>query len=238
MHLLCVIPARLGSTRLPQKPLRPLGGEPLIRVVARRALELGLAARVVVAGDDPRILEAVAPLGVEAVLTDRAHRSGTERVAEVARRPEYRDAEIVLNLQGDEPLIPREAALGAVRRVEGGAEIGTAADPLQARDRLHPDRVKVAVDAVGRALDFFRTPQTPACGRQPAVFRHVGVYAYRPAALERWIALPPVAEEIEERLEQLRPLRHGMTIGVEPLRVPAPPGVDSEEDLRLVEAAL
>jgi 3-deoxy-manno-octulosonate cytidylyltransferase (CMP-KDO synthetase) len=70
------------------------------------------------------------------------------------------------------------------------------------------------------------------------VFRHVGVYAYRPAALERWIALPPVAEEIEERLEQLRPLRHGMTIGVEPLRVPAPPGVDSEEDLRLVEAAL
>ncbi len=193
---------------------------------------------MIVAGDDPRILDAVAPLGVEAVLTDPNHRSGTERVAEVARRPEYRDADIVLNLQGDEPLIPREAALGAVRRVESGADVGTAADPLQERDLFHPDRVKVTVDATGRALDFFRTPAAPACARQPAVFRHVGVYAYRPAALERWIALAPVAEEIEQRLEQLRPLRHGMTIGVEPLREPVPPGVDSEEDLRLVEAAL
>lgn len=238
MRLLCVVPARLGSSRLPEKPLRLLAGEPLIRVVTRRVLALDLGAHIVIAADDARILEAVAELGVDGVLTDPAHRSGTERVAEVVRRPPYRDVDVVLNVQGDEPGITREAALGAVARVAAGDAVGTAAHALADGELWHPHRVKVRVDPRGRALEFFRTPTAPACAHRAATLRHVGIYAYAPAALARWVALTPVAEEFDEGLEQLRPLRHGMAIGVAPLADAVPPGIDTEEDLRLVEATL
>lgn len=237
VRIVVVIPARIGSTRLPQKPLRLLAGEPLIRVVARRALALGLGGPVVVASDDRRVLEAVAPLGVAGVLTDPGHASGTERVAEVAARPELASADMLLNLQGDEPFLTRSAALGALRRVERGDDVGTAAQPLRPGVDRNPNRVKVEIDARGTARRFFRSPDpaTPPAGE---VLQHLGVYAYTPATVRRWVALPPVAGERADELEQLRPLAHGMRIGVAKLSEAAPHGIDTEEDLRLAEAML
>jgi 3-deoxy-manno-octulosonate cytidylyltransferase (CMP-KDO synthetase) len=237
VRLLCVIPARLGSTRLPHKPLRLLGGEPLIRVVARRALELDLGGPVVVASDHPAVLQAVGPLAVAGVLTG-PHSSGTERVAAVVRRPEYLGADLVLNLQGDEPFLPREAAVGAVGRVLAGDDVGTAAQPLSDGAWRDPRRVKVEIDRRGRARRFFRTPDAPACGKGWPTFQHMGVYAYRPDALARWMTLPPAADEAVEGLEQLRPLMCGMTIGVATVTEPAPHGIDTEDDLRTAEALL
>lgn len=207
-----------------------------MRVVARHALELDLGGPVVVASDEERVLEAVAPLGVVGVLTRPDHRSGTERVAEVAGRPEFGGAEVVLNLQGDEPFLPREAALGALARVRHGDDVGTAAQPLEPRAWRDPHRVKVDVDGRGRALRFYRMP--PARTRPPpaAALQHVGVYAYAPATLRRWVALPATRAETAERLEQLRPLAHGFAIGVAVLAGKVPHGIDTEEDLRTAEA--
>lgn len=238
MRLVCVIPARYDSTRLPGKPLRLLRGEPLIRVVARRALAFDLAGDIVVASDDARVLEAVADVRVDGLLTARTHASGTERVAEAVDRLGLRDADLVLNLQGDEPFLPREAAAGALDRVYAGDDIGTAAQPLGPDGMRDPHRVKVELDGRGRALRFYRTPAGPACAFRPAVFQHLGVYAVRAGTLRTWLALPPVDDERTERLEQLRPLAHGMRIGVAVLPVAVPHGIDTEHDLQLAEAAL
>jgi len=239
VHVLCVVPARIGSTRLAQKPLRLIAGEPLIRHVARRVAEFDLGLRVVVATDDPRVADAVAGLPVESLLTSPALTSGTERAAAVLAHPDYQRHEIVVNVQGDEPLIEREAVLGVLERVsQVGEEIGTAAGPLELGALADPNRVKVVVDGRGRALGFFRTPRPPACGRYQATFQHVGVYAYRARALRRWMALPPTAQELDERLEQLRPLAYGLTIGVAVLNAPAAPGVDTETDIRDIESRL
>jgi 3-deoxy-manno-octulosonate cytidylyltransferase (CMP-KDO synthetase) len=234
-----VIPARLGSTRISQKPLRLIAGEPLIRLVARRVLEFELGLRVVVATDDRRVSAAVSGLPVETLLTSPALASGTERTAAVIEHRAYRRHEVVLNVQGDEPLIEREAVSGALDRVTAcGDEIGTAAAPLDDGVWWDPHRVKVMVDGRGRALAFFRTPEAPACARRHAVFQHLGVYAYRAAALRRWVALPRAVEEEQERLEQLRPLAHGLTIGVAVQDAPAAPSVDTDRDLREVESRL
>jgi 3-deoxy-manno-octulosonate cytidylyltransferase (CMP-KDO synthetase) len=239
VRVLCVIPARIGSTRLSQKPLRPVAGEPLIALVARRVLDFDLDLRVVVATDDARVSEAVSGLPVETVLTSPALGSGTERAAAVLALSQYAGQDPVLNVQGDEPLIERAAVAGALERVtSSGDEVGTAAAPLGPGGLRDPHRVKVMVDGRGRALGFFRTPEAPACARRHAVFQHLGVYAYRAAALRRWVALSPVAEEERERLEQLRPLLHGFTIGVAVQDAPAAPGVDTETDLREVESRL
>jgi 3-deoxy-manno-octulosonate cytidylyltransferase (CMP-KDO synthetase) len=233
--LVCVIPARLGASRLPEKPLRLFAGEPLVRVVARHALALDLGGPVVVASDDERVLEAVAPLGIAALLTRGDHGSGTERVAEVIDRPEFATADVVLNLQGDEPFLPRAAALGAVQRVRAGDDVGTAAQPLHQGAWRDPHRVKVELDGRGRALSFYRTPPARACRPRGPTLQHVGVYAYSPASLRRWVALPPTIEERTERLEQLRPLRHGFRIGVAALTEVVPHGIDTEDDLRMAE---
>lgn len=238
MRLVCVIPARYDSTRLPGKPLRLLGGEPLIRIVTRRALAFDLPGDVVVASDDQRVLDAVGVPGVDCVLTDGGHASGTERVAEVVARRGLEDADLVLNLQGDEPFLPREAAVGALDRVRAGDDIGTAAQPVTPEGRRNPHRVKVELDGRGRALRFYRTPTAPACGFPPPAFQHVGVYAYRVATLRTWVTLPRVGEETTEGLEQLRPLAHGLRIGVTVLSAAAPHGIDTEHDLRLAEALL
>jgi 3-deoxy-manno-octulosonate cytidylyltransferase (CMP-KDO synthetase) len=238
VRLVCVIPARIGSTRLPGKPLRLLGGEPLIRRVVRRAMSLDLGAPVVVASDDPEVLAAVAGTEAIGVLTASGLRSGTERVAAAMDDPAFPPADVVLNLQGDEPFLPAAAAAGAVRRVRAGDDVGTAAHPLTPEAWRNPHRVKVEVDGRGHAQRFFRTPGPPACTRHAPTFQHVGVYAYRPAALRRWTTLPCLEAERDEGLEQLRPLAHGMRIGVAVLEDAVPSGIDTEDDLRLAEAML
>jgi 3-deoxy-manno-octulosonate cytidylyltransferase (CMP-KDO synthetase) len=202
-------------------------------------MDLGLDARIVVATDDARVGEAVAGLAVDALVTVGVARSGTERVARVLEHPAYRGYDTVVNVQGDEPLIDRATVLGALERVtRDGDDVGTGAAPLARSEFANPNRVKVAVDGRSRALAFFRTPGAPACARHDATFRHVGVYAYRAAALRRWLALPPAPGEGDEGLEQLRPLAHGMRIGVAVQEEPAAPGVDTEADILEVEAQL
>jgi 3-deoxy-manno-octulosonate cytidylyltransferase (CMP-KDO synthetase) len=239
MHVLSVIPARLGSTRLPNKPLRLLAGEPLIRRVAQRVLELGLDGPVVVATDSRRVASAVQGLGADAVLTSPWHQSGTEHVAEVIRRPEYAGFGLVLNVQGDEPFVPPEAVHGALARVAAGDPIGTAAAPMPPEHASDSNRVKVVVDGSGHAVTFTRSP-VPSSPRTlvPPSLTHIGVYAYRRDALLAWVAAEPVAQETSERLEQLRPLALGMTIGVAVLDHAVPSGIDTEEDLALADLCL
>ncbi len=207
-----------------------------MRLVARRALELGLADALVVATDDQRVVDAVAPLGIEGILTDPDLRSGTERVAEVARMKRFASVDAVLNVQGDEPFFPLEAARGAVRRVADGDPIGTAAAPLEAEDVTSLDRVKVVVDGTGHALRFSRAlPASGAWACEVEVRHHIGIYAYERRALLRWASLPQAPEELAEGLEQVRPLAHGIPVGVETIDAPAPPSVDTPEDLTAAE---
>ncbi len=205
----------------------------------RRVLDFDLGFRVAVATDDLRVGQAVSGLGVESVLTSPELASGTERVAAVLELAEYRDYQVVLNVQGDEPLIERRAVVGALERVtRHGDEVGTVGAPMDRGALGDPNRVKVVVDGRGRALAFFRSPRAPACARHEAVFQHVGVYAYRAAALRRWVGLSRTAEEESKRLEQLRPLADGMRVGVALQGAPAAPGVDTEADLRQIESHL
>lgn len=237
MSVLAVIPARLGATRLPRKPLRLLAGEPLVVRVYQRVLALGIGDHVVVATDHPEVLAACEARGVPVVLTRDDHPSGTDRVAEVVARPEFAHFRVILNVQGDEPFVSREALAGAVAIVTGGqAPIGTAAVPLPVGALSAPDVVKVVRGDDGRALYFSRAPipylRDPAdAGSQQALARqHVGVYAYTREALQSWVGWAPHPLELVERLEQLRPLAHGLTIGV--ADVPAAEGgIDTEDDL-------
>ncbi len=207
-----------------------------MRLVARRALELGVAQEVVVATDDQRVVDAVAPLGVEGVLTDPGLRSGTERAAALAGADRFSRFDAVLNIQGDEPFFPLEAAAGAVQRVLEGDPIGTAAAPLVADDITNTNRVKVVVDGGGHALRFSRMlPASGAWACEIEVRHHIGVYAYERRALLRWAALPEAAEERAEGLEQMRPLAHGIPVGVAQIDTPAPPSVDTEQDLARAE---
>jgi 3-deoxy-manno-octulosonate cytidylyltransferase (CMP-KDO synthetase) len=192
---------------------------------------------LVVATDDQRVVEAVAPLGVKGVLTRKDHVSGTARIAEVLGRPEFTDAEVVVNLQGDEPFLPAEAVVGAIQRLESGDDIGTAAARASDQALRDPNRVKVDVDDQGRARRFYRAPISSTLSGT-SVYQHLGIYAYSPETLHRWLALPPVFEEIAEELEQLRPLTHGLNIGVATTAAEAPHGIDTEEDLRIAEAML
>ena len=240
MPVLCVVPARLGSSRLPRKPLLLLAGEPLILWVVRRVAEAGIADRLVVATDAREIAAVVDGAGYEAVMTSPDHATGTERVAEVVANTAFRSFDVVLNVQGDEPLVARAALQGAVTRVLGGDPIGTAAGALDPSLAHDPNRVKVVTDTRGRAVYFSRAPiPFDRDGRGEATYhQHVGVYAYTRDALERWVRLAPVPEERWERLEQLRPLLHGIPIGVALFPGPAAPGVDTADDLRHAEAQL
>ncbi len=231
MRILCVIPARLGSRRLPHKPLQTIAKQPLIRLVAERARAFEFLERVVVATDDQRVADAVDGLDVDVVLTGE-FRSGTERVAAVARRREFEEAEIVVNLQADEPFIPAEAVSGAIAEVEAGAGVGTAGARLDPSALADPNTVKVFVGSAGRALAFSRNARPMPEVEEESVCHHMGVYAYRPAALQRWAAAAPVPEETEQRLEQLRPLSYGEHIGVTTLDTLAPNGIDTPADLQ------
>ena len=240
MRVLGVIPARIGSTRLPNKPLQLLAGEPLITRVIERVLDHDLVEQLVVATDSSRVAEVAQRSRVRAVLTDGAHQTGTDRVAEVADRAEFAGFDTIVNIQGDEPFLSRDALAGALARVEQGDDVGTAAVPLDPALADDPSRVKVVTDARGRALYFSRAViphrREPSDASEGLYWQHLGIYAYTRGALIRWVGLPACAAEQAERLEQLRALHYGLTIGVARLDEPALPGIDTADDLRRAEA--
>ncbi len=243
------IPARFAASRLPGKPLRLLGGEPLILHVARRALQAG-AREVWVAADDPRITDALAGAGVQVAMTSAAHRSGSDRLAECADIAGWTDDTVVVNLQGDEPFAPA-AGIQAVAEilVGSGAEMGTLAAPIDDAESLFdPNVVKLVRAANGDALYFSRAAlpwprddfatdhsRLPGGGHW---LRHIGIYAYRAGFLKRFASLPPTPLERVESLEQLRALEHGYRIAVAMTPEPFPPGVDTVEDLARAERLL
>ena len=240
MTTLAVIPARLGATRLPRKPLRLLGGAPLIVRVWERLTALALADRVVVATESEEVARAAREAGAECFLTDPRHPSGTDRVAEIASKREFAHYEVIVNVQGDEPFLPADATRGAIDLVASGAfPLGTAAVPASPSILDSPDVVKVVRADDGRALYFSRAgipflrDGAERSERDAMVLQHLGIYAYTRDALARWVALPPHPLELVERLEQLRPLAAGMAMGVAVLEEAAPRGIDTEEDLRL-----
>ena len=239
MPVLGVIPARLGSTRLPGKPLQLLGGVPLVVRVAERVSGLECLDALVIATDSAEIKAVAEAAGFRALLTSRAHRTGTERVAEVAGREEFSGFDLLVNVQGDEPFVPGEAVTGAIARVHGGDDVGSAAMPLDSAHAADPARVKVVLDARGRALYFSRAaiPSVrDGAPRDGLYWQHIGIYACRRDALMAWVALAPTELERAEQLEQLRALQHGMTFGIVRVLAPALPGIDTPEDLRRAEA--
>jgi 3-deoxy-manno-octulosonate cytidylyltransferase (CMP-KDO synthetase) len=245
-----VIPARFGSARLPGKPLLPLAGKPMIQWVYERARRSS-AQQVIVATDDERIARSVRELGGEAQMTDAAHASGTDRIAEIARRERWRDSEIVVNLQGDEPLMP-EALLDQVAALmdrHGSADLTTLCVPLESvAALLDPNVVKVVADRAQRALYFSRAPiPWSRDGARDGLLsqrshelsqRHLGLYAYRVGSLLRLASLPPSPLELLEKLEQLRALENAMDVRVAPAAVPPGPDVNTAEDVSAVAALL
>ena len=243
-----VIPARLGSTRLPRKVLRPLHGKPLLQWVWEAA-RASAAEQVIVAADDAEVLDACRAFGADARLTAASHQSGTDRIDEIARTAGWSDDTLVVNLQGDEPLMPPALIRQAAQLLAGdaGADIATLCHPLHAREEwLNPNVVKLVMDSLGYALYFSRAPipwkreGTSAESPLPRglAFRHIGLYAYRVGALRRFSALPPAPLESCEMLEQLRALSHGLRIKVGISEAPPPRGVDTEDDLAAVDALL
>ncbi len=243
MPVLAVIPARLGATRLPRKPLRLLGGAPLITRVWQRVQALGVADAVVVATDSSEVAAVIGEAGGRPVMTSDQHPSGTDRAAEVIRRPEFAAFDIVLNVQGDEPFISDAVVRGALSMVQDrGFPLGTAAVRAPEAVCDSPHIVKVVCADDGRALYFSRAPipwlrdAVDRAQRQDLVRQHVGVYAYTREALLEWVALKPHPLERVERLEQLRPLAAGMRMGVALVDTPPPGGIDTEDDLTRANA--
>jgi len=240
------IPARYAASRLPGKPLRTIGGEPLVLHVARRALAAG-ACDVWVAADDDRIAQALEGCGVRVAMTSPDHASGTDRLAECARIAGWADDTIVVNLQGDEPFAPASGLQAAARALaESGAEMATLATPIEdAATLFDPNAVKLVRADDGTALYFSRAPipwPRDAFAADRSVLpdggpwlRHIGLYAYRAGFLQRFAALPPGRLERIESLEQLRVLEAGFRIAVALSPEPFPPGVDTPEDLARAE---
>ena len=244
MKFSVIIPARYASTRLPGKALVDIAGKPMVVRVADRARRSG-ADEVLIATDHAAIAAAAAKHGHQAVMTSASHASGTDRAAEVATRRRYAAGHIVVNVQGDEPLIDpaliRQVAASLARR--RGAQMATAAHPMRdARELANANVVKVVLDDEGYALYFSRSPipyardafarGIHAVPRGLPVYRHLGIYAYRTAFLRRFTGLAPAAIERFEALEQLRALAHGYRIAVEVARRAPHPGVDTPADLR------
>lgn len=244
-----VIPARLGSTRLPRKVLLDLGGKPVIQHVWEAAQRTG-AAETVIATDSDEVVDVCRGFGAEVQLTSAQHRSGTDRASETARLRRWGADAIVVNLQGDEPLMPpalvRRAA--ALLAAAPEAHIATLCHPIHAPDEWHnPNVVKVVMDLRGYALYFSRAPvpwrrdgSTAVAPQMPAglAYRHIGLYAYRVAALEEFSQLPSAPLEDCEALEQLRALTHGFRIRMGVVDEPPPRGIDTEDDLKAVVALL
>ncbi|MQA88840.1 MAG: 3-deoxy-manno-octulosonate cytidylyltransferase [Gemmatimonas sp.] len=243
---LAVIPARLGSTRLPRKPLHLIAGRPLVEWVWRRVIACPQFDLVVIATDSEEIAEHGRSIGAQVELTSRDHPSGTDRVAEVARRLRYRGYPIVVNVQGDEPFVDPAHLAEAIGLVREGWEVGTVASPIESREELRSASVvKVVRGRDGGALYFSRSPIPHARDAEPAAadfaselfLRHIGIYAYEARSLQRWVELPEGELERVERLEQLRPLAGGMRIGVAVARGGVG-GVDTLEDAEKAEERL
>jgi 3-deoxy-manno-octulosonate cytidylyltransferase (CMP-KDO synthetase) len=245
-----VIPARYGSTRLPGKPLLPIVGKPMIAYVCERAREAA-ADEIVVATDDERIHQAVRALGINAVMTRTDHQSGTERIAEVAEQLGWTDDEIIVNLQGDEPLIDPAYLRDAAAVLAGQRQAGIATLAAEIRDReeiFNPNAVKVVLNRHGYALYFSRAPipwdrdgfaagpRTPT-GKMP-YYRHIGMYAYTVDFLRRYCSWETSVLERTESLEQLRILWQGEAIAVKVVDKVPSAGVDTQEDLERVEQFL
>ncbi|MFZ3219797.1 MAG: 3-deoxy-manno-octulosonate cytidylyltransferase [Rhodoferax sp.] len=244
-----LIPARLASSRLPNKPLADLEGVPMVVRVAQR-VRSGVApsTRVVVAGDSPSIIQACQDHGIEAVLTREDHPSGSDRLAEASELLALDDDEIVVNVQGDEPLIDPALvqAVADLLRDTPQASMGTAAHAIdQVADFANPNVVKVVLDAAGLALYFSRAPiawwrdgfaQGISTLPQPAPLRHIGIYAYRAGFLRLFPRLAQAPIEVTEALEQLRAMWHGYRIAVHVSAHAPGPGVDTVQDLERVRA--
>jgi 3-deoxy-manno-octulosonate cytidylyltransferase (CMP-KDO synthetase) len=245
-----VIPARYGSTRLPGKPLLDIAGKPMIAHVCQRALEAH-ADEVVVATDDERIFAAVENLGISVVMTDPQHQSGTERIAQVAAHFGWHEDDIIVNLQGDEPLIPptyiRDVAFALAGQQKAG--IATLAAEINDTEEIfNPNAVKVVTDKHDYALYFSRAP-IPWCrasfGSSDKIvstsipyLRHIGMYAYTVGFLQRYCAWQTSPLESIEALEQLRILWHGEAVLVKTVAETPPAGVDTLEDLERVQKIL
>ena len=241
MSFKIVIPARYASIRLPGKPLLDIAGKPMVVRVADKAKATG--AEVVVATDDHRIFEAVEAHGYRAVMTREDHVSGTDRIAEVAMKMAWAENEIVVNVQGDEPLIEptliEEVALNMAQHNE--AAIATACHQIHDKAlMLNPNVVKVVLDKEGYALYFSRAPipyprDAFAAGQELPdailIYRHIGIYAYRTSFLKAYAGLQPSPIEQYESLEQLRAMWHGYKISVAVTTHPPAAGVDTQEDL-------
>ena len=244
-----VIPARYASIRLPGKPLLDIAGKPMVVRVVEQALLSG-AEEVVVATDHGKIAEAVRRYGHQAAMTRPDHASGTDRIAEVAQQLDWPDQTIVVNVQGDEPLISpqliQEVAFNLAQHPE--ASIATACHPIHDKaSMLNPNIVKVVMDSSGHALYFSRAPIPYARDAFAAsqdvpsempVYRHIGIYAYRTAFLMAYASLQPAAIEQFEALEQLRALWHGYKISVAITQHAPAAGVDTEADLEYVRALI
>jgi len=241
-----VIPARHASSRLPGKPLLDIAGKPMILRVLERALDAG-ADEVWVATDHPGIAGVVEKAGGKVIVTSAEHPSGTDRLAEVATRLGWSDDTIVVNVQGDEPLIPPQLIddVAAALAADAEAAIATACHPLEsAEEFFNPNVVKLVMDARGRALyfsraaipwarDAFAADRSALPANLPA-YRHIGLYAYRAGFLKRYSSLAPSPLEQWEALEQLRAMAHGYPIQVMVLDHAPPAGVDTAEDLERV----
>ena len=244
------IPARHGSTRLPGKVLVPIQGKPMLQWVYERARASG-ASDVLIATDDAAIAAAAKTFGAAARMTSAAHTSGTDRLAELATIERWPEADIVVNVQGDEPLIPPALIRQVATMLDSDpqAAIATLATPVESLEELlDPNAVKVVADAEGRALYFSRAPipwnrdGAPAGLSSQRVFagarRHVGIYAYRVGALRRLASLAPTTLEKTEKLEQLRALENGLVIRVADAAERPGPDVNTAEDLKRVAALI
>ncbi len=252
MGFTVVIPARYASSRLPGKPLAEIDGRPMIQHVRDRAVE-SAAERVIVATDSERIARVVRGFGGEAVMTRDDHPSGTDRLQEVATTLDLEDDAIMVNVQGDEPLLPAGLINQVAGLLEGApdAAIATLCEPITDPDELfNPNAVKVVMDEVGRALYFSRAPipwdrASFEAGSRPETvpetagwYRHIGLYAYRVSLLHQFVDWQPAPPERAESLEQLRALWHGARIQVGIAEQTPPAGVDTEADLERVRKRL
>ena len=243
-----VIPARFGSTRLPGKPLEDIAGQPMVQRVWAQASKSG-AERVIIATDDEGIAAAARGFGAQVCLTDPDHPSGTDRLQEVAAQLGLEGDAVLVNVQGDEPLIPPAVIdqVAANLMTHSAAAVATLCEPIDAIDALvNPNIVKVVRDAEGMALYFSRAPvpwPREAFARTRTEmpqgqhwYRHIGIYAYRAGFLHRFVQWAPAPLELTEQLEQLRAMHHGVQIHVAPACAEVPGGVDTPEDLARVRA--